>query len=688
LSREAVHKAFLAKPEKGYSWNLLPGLIFSLIFSLLYIYQPPLFRLLDLNLYDNLLKPDLKDQTSNLPVIVDLDDKSLAQFGQWPWPRYRVAQLLEKIKAMGALSIGLDIVFPEPDRTSFDVLQRDFLRDLKIKVDLGGFPKGLQDNDLLLARTLSQGPFVLGFKFLFSPEEYFQRDCLLNPFPVVVVTEKGGAEDKSLLFHPTDAVCNLKVLAEATPMSGFFNVSPDQDGILRRAPLLMEYHQKFYPSLSLAVFAQAFGINQIVLKTAPGGIESIRFGETIIPVDARGNLLIRYRGKGKSFTYISARDILLDSISREQIERKIIFLGATAAGLGELRSTPMDPVFPGPEIHATIVDNLQRKDFFSRPYWIPGMEFALVLVSGILAALLLSRTGAVWSLLVLNLFALGLWQVSLWLLHSKGIFLSSLIPLVTLGGNFTFLTLLKYWREERKVRDRTKELALTQDFTIVCLAALTETRDSETGGHILRCQRYIKVLAQQLATRSKFAGILKTETIDLLYKSSPLHDIGKVGVPDSILLKPGRLTAEEFNVMKRHTFYGRQALQLAEEKFGQGVNSDFLQYGKEMAYTHHEKWDGTGYPEGLQGENIPLFGRIMAIADVYDALICKRVYKPSFTHEAAVSTIAKQSGTFFDPEVVAAFMEVHEEFKKIALEFADPEENKEEFEPISVAQSL
>jgi len=679
LSREAAHKAFLAKPEKGNLMILLFGLIFSLIISLVYIFEPSFFHFLDHKLFDTLLQSDLKNEPSNLPVIVDLDEKSLTRFGQWPWPRYRIALLLEKIKALGASSIGLDFVFPEPDRTSFGIAQKELLRDLNIQVNLRGLPKRALDHDAFLAETLSQGPFILGFKFLFSAEKTLGKDCPITPLSVTVVREAGMVENQQFLFHPTDVVCNLKVLTEAAPLSGFFNISSDADGIIRRAPLLMEYHQKIYPSFSLAAFAQASGIKQIVLKMTSGGIESIRFGETIIPVYARGNLLIRYRGKGKTFTYLSAGDILTDSVSRKQIEGKIVFLGTTATGLGELLSTPVDAVFPGPEIHATIVDNLQRKDFISRPYWIPGLEFGTILVAGILASLLLTWTGAAWSFFLLGLFALGLWQGSQWLFHSKGVFFSCLFPLIILVCNFSFLTLFKYWREEKRLKDRTKELASTQDFTILCLAALAETRDSETGGHILRCQRYVKILAQRLARYPKFAAILQPETIDLLYKSSPLHDIGKVGVPDSILLKPGRLTDEEFQEMKRHTLYGRQALQWAEDKFGQGVNSSFLQYGKEMAYTHHEKWDGSGYPEGLQGENIPMFGRIMAIADVYDALICKRIYRPPFTHEEAVSIIAQQKGLLFDPEIVEAFLEIHEKFRKVALAFADPQEEGKTF---------
>lgn len=391
----------------------------------------------------------------------------------------------------------------------------------------------------------------------------------------------------------------------------------------------------------------------------------------MVPLDAKGNLLIRYRGKGRTFDYISAADVLDGLVSKKQIQNKIVFLGTSAAGIADFHATPLDAVFPGVEVHATVVDNILKKDFFSRPNWIPGVELIMVVAAGFFSTILLIRTGALWSLFFLCLGAFGLWQCSLWALRDEGIFISPVVPLIALGSHFTFVTLLKYWREEREKKLRAKELLLTQDFTIRCLASLTECRDSETGGHILRTQAYVAAVCRQLSTDPRYAHALDGETREHLYKSSPLHDIGKVGVPDHILLKPDKLTPEEFEEMKKHTTYGRDAIQRAEEKFGMGKSSEFLRLAKEIAYTHHEKWDGTGYPKKLKGEEIPLSGRIMALADVYDALICHRVYKPPFTHEEALAIIVQLKGILFDPGVVAAFLEVQEDFRKIAIELAD-----------------
>ena len=224
---------------------------------------------------------------------------------------------------------------------------------------------------------------------------------------------------------------------------------------------------------------------------------------------------------------------------------------------------------------------------------------------------------------------------------------------------------------EIKVAERTRDLAITQDITIHSLASLAETRDNETGGHILRTQRYVQALARHLADHPKHGAVLDEKTVDLLYKSAPLHDIGKVGVPDAVLHKPGKLTDEEFATMKTHCELGYQALLKAEELFDAEIRPSFLSHARDIARTHQEKWDGSGYPQGLKGEEIPLSGRIMAVADVYDALICKRVYKPPFTHEKAVAIISEGRGTHFDPDVVDAFLEIEETIKAVAKELAD-----------------
>lgn len=222
---------------------------------------------------------------------------------------------------------------------------------------------------------------------------------------------------------------------------------------------------------------------------------------------------------------------------------------------------------------------------------------------------------------------------------------------------------------EEKVQERSRQLEELQDVTMVAMGSLAETRDPETGNHIRRTQRYVRILADHLRHHPRFAAYLTPENITIMYKSAPLHDIGKVGVPDNILLKPGKLTDEEFEEMKLHTVRGRDAIIAAESRMTAANN--FLAFAKEIAYSHHEKWDGSGYPQGLAGEDIPVCARLMAIADVYDALVSRRVYKPPMPHDDAVQVIAASRGTHFDPDMVDGFLEIAPKFDAVASEYAD-----------------
>jgi putative two-component system response regulator len=225
---------------------------------------------------------------------------------------------------------------------------------------------------------------------------------------------------------------------------------------------------------------------------------------------------------------------------------------------------------------------------------------------------------------------------------------------------------------EHEVQRRVMENSQLQDITIHTMATLAETRDNETGNHIRRTQFYVRTLAERLQSHPRFSGLLGHEqSIEMIFKSAPLHDIGKVGIPDSILLKPGKLTPEEWDIMKTHAAIGRDAIERAENTLG--GEWPFLRFAKEITYSHHEKWDGSGYPQGLSGDAIPISARLMALADVYDALISRRVYKPPMSHQEARAIIVEGKGLHFDPDVVEAFLGSETEFCRIAEQYADHE---------------
>ncbi|MCF8178983.1 MAG: two-component system response regulator [Sulfuritalea sp.] len=241
-------------------------------------------------------------------------------------------------------------------------------------------------------------------------------------------------------------------------------------------------------------------------------------------------------------------------------------------------------------------------------------------------------------------------------------------------------TYLEHEVEHRteEIRRRTEELRISQEVTMVALASLAETRDNETGNHILRTQHYVLALARHLNGHARFSSALDDEFIDRLFKAAPLHDIGKVGIPDRILLKPGRLDAEEFEIMKTHATLGHDAIENAQRRVG--VSVPLLEVAKEIALSHHEKWDGSGYPEGLAGEAIPLSARLMAVADVYDALVSRRAYKEPMSHEQAAKIVVAGRGQHFDPDITDAFFALQAEFQMISKRFDDADEQLVELE--------
>ncbi len=220
---------------------------------------------------------------------------------------------------------------------------------------------------------------------------------------------------------------------------------------------------------------------------------------------------------------------------------------------------------------------------------------------------------------------------------------------------------------EREVERRTREITAIQDVALVAMGSLAETRDNETGAHIRRTQHFMLLLATEASKLGAFSRQLPPEAVELIVKSAPLHDIGKVGIPDHILLKPGKLSAEEFEVMKTHTTLGHQSIEAASRMLP--TRGSFLGYAADIALSHHERWDGRGYPRGLAGESIPLPGRMMALADVYDALRSERVYKPAYTHEQAFEIMAREAEGQFDPKLFKIFRENAAEWDEVFTRF-------------------
>ncbi len=422
------------------------GLCLTLIIAGVYLLSPGFVRLIDFKVYDLFLKSESQGRGSALPVIVALDEKTIGDYGQWPWPRYRVALLLEKIRRFGPASIGLDFMFPEPDRTSPKVFQKELWRDLKVKVEVAGLPEGLDDHDSILAGILHQGPFVLSYSFLFDDTSPFSAPCLIRPLKVALLSSSENWKPETHLIRADALLCNLAVLSEAAPDSGFANTITDSDGIIRRIPLIVYYEGKPYPSFSLATMMQASGVDEVLLKVTRNNALSLRLAQTFIPLDVSGCMWIKYRLSDGTYDRISASDVLKDRVPGKRFRDKIVLLGTTVAGIGDMHTTPMRVNFPGVEIQATVVDNILNADFISRPSWAPGFELMMILGTGLIISLLLIPGNPLWGFLATVLLAGCISLGTFWGFTVRGLFVSPLMPLVTLSVDFVLLILINLKR--------------------------------------------------------------------------------------------------------------------------------------------------------------------------------------------------------------------------------------------------
>jgi signal transduction histidine kinase len=414
---------------------LVSALVTSLLAIVLALHRPGLVTRLDDDLYDSMTRTVRREPPTGRVVIVDIDDRSLAEQGQWPWSRDKVGRLIERIRARGASTVALDIVFSERDR--------------EVETPAGTAPQSsdrqpgqFTATDLALAETLRQGRVVLGYAMTFddAPD---RRGCVLHPLRAAVV--EAGRAQTSRLYRASGAVCNLPVLAEAAGSSGFLNAAPDSDGILRRVPLVIALDNRLYPALSLAAVVAMTGTDQIHLRIAEAQTTWLALGERSAPLDGNGNLLVRYLGKERTFPYVSAADVLANRGSID-LTNALVFVGATALGTQEDVATPVQPLFPGVEVQATVAESLLLGQFVSRPAYATFAE-ALLVMLGVSVVWVVSRAGVVWGACVFAGLSALLWIVA-YRLFAQGLFVSPVLPTVSLVVAYAAIVALRL-RDER-----------------------------------------------------------------------------------------------------------------------------------------------------------------------------------------------------------------------------------------------
>jgi HD-GYP domain-containing protein (c-di-GMP phosphodiesterase class II) len=602
------------------------------------------------------------DQSSNATVVVEIDETSLNQFGQWPWPRLLLAKGVEEILKQRPASVGLDIFFPEPDRTSPHQIIKFYQQRMDLDIWLNGLPSELFDHDQVFAHALKSGPTVLPLfassKTNASHTSRFDTNTFL-PLPEALNLPK----IRKLLF-------NTESLQQSAQGFGYINAAVDNDGIFRRQPLVMEFQGQAAPSLAVAMLRQVDPTLKITIPEDNWSPADITFADKKILFNRHGEILNSLYPR-EVFKQVSMADVITGKVPESLFSGKLVLIGATAAGLYDQYMTARGAVIPGVYVHAALLENVMH----GHNLYQPEVAKTGALILSFLCSLII-----VW--LVFQRHYLSSWLIYLgttistvaltWYQLQQGVYLSIGYFLTPFSFLFFFISLffaiLHYVERKRFLED----LGEAHSATIDSMTMVAESRDVETGAHIIRTKEYIRLLAQYLRENTQHKKYLSHHILDLLYRAAPLHDIGKVGIPDVILQKPGRLEAREMEVMRTHVEIGRSVIENAINSYNK--TNEFLTIASNIAYSHHEKWDGTGYPIGLKGEEIPLEGRMMALADVYDALISRRCYKEPLPFEEAEKIILNDIGKHFDPTVIAAFIALKNEFREIAQRYEEGNE--------------
>jgi adenylate cyclase len=526
------------------------------------------------------------------------------------------------------------------------------------------------DNDAYFGHVLANAPSVGAFVLLDGP-------AAESPYcGIPSLSIQGNPEGVNPAAFE-GVLCSTPPVQAGFARCGFINVKKDPDGLLRRLPLLARHGEKWCPSIGLAALLAADPRAALEFERDAWG-PVLRVGDSRVPMDQHARVLLRFARTLNAIPVLSAVDILAGRLDPEAVRDRLVLIGSSASGLGDLHRTAVLPVLPGIAAHAVLLENIASGSHYRQPEWkrTYAMIVTLLAATAVLGFFLLTGAGTatVGICTTLVLFpAIGAMSFLF-----NGIVLPAVAPVIAALSLLVFLTGSFYAVEKRLARARGLRMVLLKQAMLELMVDLAESRDLETGEHIKRTQLLVKVLAEGLAAGGKYPG-LNAYVIELLYTCAPLHDVGKIVVPDRILRKPGPLDEEEFALMQEHVVYGERIIEMLAQRV-QG--DEVLDFALALVATHHENWDGTGYPEGLAGEEIPLSGRIMALADVYDALTSERVYKERLSHAEARKIIVSETGTKFDPEVVRAFLAQEDKIKALLGRSDHPADNPRVSNPV------
>ncbi|MEG2171740.1 MAG: adenylate/guanylate cyclase domain-containing protein [Desulfovibrionaceae bacterium] len=420
----------------------------------LYVGQPSLLVQWDHKSYDIFLKNQPPGTPSPVPTIIDIDEKSLTAYGQWPWPRYIMAQLVEKLTQHGAAAIGLDFLFAEQDGSSPALLQQNLKKNFNIDLTFKGLPPMFTDNDALLAKMLAQSPSVLGL-FLRFDGQGGNNKALPPPTGLVEQIPAGALPPREKLLTANGVTLPMPVLHTVTTQ-GFINIMPDADGLVRAAPLIMRSKNAdsdvVYASLALRCLMQALNTKTMILTSGSDGLETIRIGGTTIPVSPEGLFHVPFRGGQGTYPYISVVDVLEDRVDPKKLAGRILLVGTSAVGLLDIRATPLDFAYPGVEVHASIIDAILSGRSITVPPWTTGAQVIAIVLTGLLCCI---AFGLLKPLVYLPV-ALGLTAGAVFGSHAifqSGLYLTPVYVMLTVIAEGVSLLSLRFWQADRQKRD-------------------------------------------------------------------------------------------------------------------------------------------------------------------------------------------------------------------------------------------
>ncbi len=429
----------------------------SIFFTAVYFASPALFELLELKTIDARFRSRPLVAPGKDVVIAVIDEKSLDELGRWPWPRTVIARLIDELTAYGVKVIAFDIVFSEPSEHS----EIDALLSLKKKPKEGeGIPAGFTDYinkvkteidpDIQLGKAIKKSArVVLGYFFHFDKEAVSKEGRELSRnYQDVEVLKQGG---EAALLNSSAMETNIDIIAKGAKDFGYYNIVPDNDGSVRWNPLVIKYKDKYYAPLSVQALKAYLGDPPLSIKLTDYGVANIKLGETSIPVDESGRLLINYYGGGqKIFPHYSIADIMKRGIEKEKLKDRIVLIGSTAIGIYDMRVTPFEGIYPGVEIHATVIDNILNKRFLVRPQWFGLMDILVILGIGVFLGIIIPRLNVTAGLSAVVAFLGGYVYLSVYLFNNKGLLLNITYPVLAVVITYLCLALYRYAMEAKE----------------------------------------------------------------------------------------------------------------------------------------------------------------------------------------------------------------------------------------------